>query len=63
MLMEVEKCISCGKMFTFDTAKCSQVIVKPGDPDAFIIFLPECTFCGELNKVQVSWEKYGRIDY
>lgn len=63
MLMEVEKCISCGKMFTFDSAKCSQVIVKHGQPDASITFLPKCPFCGKANKVQMPWEKYGRLDY
>lgn len=63
MIMEVEKCISCGKMFTFDTAKCSQVIVKQGEPDAFIVFLPKCPVCKEANKVRIPWEKYGRVDF
>lgn len=62
MLMEVEKCISCGKSFTFDTEKCSSVVVKYGEPDAFIIFISKCPSCGEVNRVQVPMDKYGRVD-
>jgi phage FluMu protein Com len=63
MLMEVDRCVKCGKLFTFFTSKCSQIILKQGHVDASIIFLPKCPDCSSTNRVEVPWDSYGLIDY
>jgi len=63
MLMEIEECKECQKYFTFETSQCSQVILKQGQPDSTIIFLPQCPHCKALNSLELPWNKYGIIDY
>lgn len=63
MLMEMDKCEVCGKLFTFDTCQCSQVIIKQGEPDSVIVFLPKCPHCQGINSAELPWDKYNIIDY
>lgn len=63
MLMEIDKCEACGKLFTFNTSQCGQIILRQGQPDALIIFLPRCPYCSCINMVELPWKKYGTIDY
>jgi len=61
--MEVNECKDCKKTFTFDTSKCGQIILKQGQIDAAIIFLPKCPHCQSINTVELPWKKYGVMDY
>jgi hypothetical protein len=63
MVTEIKECCSCGKAFTFETSKCSQIIVKGGQKESVIIFLPRCPHCESMNKMEMPWESYGNVDY
>jgi phage FluMu protein Com len=63
MLVELKKCEKCEKLYSFDTSRCGQIILKQGHPDSSIIFLSKCPQCKNINMIELPWLKYGTIDY
>lgn len=63
MLKEIEKCQLCGESFKFNTSECGQIILRMENSGSSITFLPKCPHCQCINKLELSWDEYERIDY
>jgi phage FluMu protein Com len=63
MLLSIKKCEGCGQEFTFESSQCGQIILKQGEVEATILFLPKCPSCKQQNTLEMQWDEYDTIDY